>query len=448
MTRYSFGLACLLYLFLVIDTFGQQLPLFTQYIFDPYLVNPSMLATSRKSEINLLYRQQWTGIQDGPQTIQADFQHAFNNRVLFGLNVFDDKTILLSSTTVMATFGYRIPLAEDHILSFGLSGGFISNRIKTEDVPTVDINDPALLSSSANNFSLDGQFGISYNYRNLVIGFSLVRLVDNTTFSEETFQMPEFNELKNNVILAGYKFNLSNEFSFQPNFSYRFTADNLDFFEASGIFSYKDIMSVGGGYREGYGPTAVARVNIKDLQVGYAYDFPSAKADVSTGGTNEVQLKWRFGKTLEKLTKRQKSSDENATELAQQAKNTTEDKEVPVLLTEPIKEENKEKPNPVTIEEMAKPLDEKKIDDVIPQPTEASEFILIAGTFTRKSNAEKLVKELANQGFDGEIKHDERDDYFYVHIPKYKTDKVTIDKILEIRTLEIFKDAWYKRIEK
>jgi type IX secretion system PorP/SprF family membrane protein len=429
---------------------SQQLPLYTQYIFDPYLINPSMLATTRKSEVNLLYRQQWTGIDDGPKTLQFDFQHAINNRMAFGVNIYDDKTVLLSRTSVMTTFGYRVPLAKEHILSFGLSGGFNSNRISLEDVPNIDINDPVLLNSSANNFSFDGQFGVNYNFRNLVVGFSLVRLLDNKTFSEEQLQSPEFNELKNKIIFATYKFNLSETFSLQPNFAYRITADNLNFFEASAIFSYKDMVSVGGGYRENYGPTAITRVTIKDLQVGFAYDFPSTKAEVSTGGTNEIQLKWRFGKVLDKLSKREKILEE-PNERVTRNKNQVPIQEEPVALkaAEPIKEE----PSVVTMEtvvviEAEKPIEEIKSLAISEETLESNEYLLIAGTFSRKANAEKLVKELSVNGIASEILQPQGDKYYYVHIPSYKTDNVTLEKLLKIRNIEGFKDAWYKKMGK
>jgi len=405
-----------------------------------------MLATSRKSEVNLLYRQQWTGIQDGPKTLQFNFQHAFNNRTAFGINVFDDQTILLSRTSVMATFGYRVPLATDHILSFGLSGGFNSNRIRIEDVPLVDINDPILLNSAANNFSFDSQFGINYTFRNLTVGLSLVRLIDNATFSEEQLQRPEFNELKNKIIMAGYKFKLSGDFSFQPNVSYRFTSDNLNFFETSAVFSYKDMITVGGGYREGYGPTAIARVAIKDLQLGFAYDLPSNKAEVSTGGTNEIQLKWRFGKVMDKLTRKEKSPEVITEQFV--ATQTPAKVNVDSVKTEkPVVEETK--PESITVD--ANPVISAKPEEIVTEKkgaVETTEFLLIAGTFGRKANAEKLLKDLAKEGVVGEIIHKQGDTYYYVHIPKYKSNEVTLDKILEIRNQEIFKDAWFKKMDK
>lgn len=446
---------------------AQQFPLYTQYIFDPYLINPSMLATTRKSEINLLYRQQWTGIADGPKTLQFNYQHAIDNRMAFGVNVFNDKTILLSSTSVMATFGYKVPLASEHIIGFGLSGGFFSNRINIEDIPNIDANDPAILNSRANNFSFDGQFGMNYNFRNLYVGFSLIRLIDHKTFSEDALQNIKFSELQNKIIFASYKFSLSDQISLQPNFSYRFTTNNLNFYEASAIFSYKDLISVGGGYRESFGPTAMARLNIKDFQVGYAYDLPSNQASVSTGGSNEIQLKWRFGKVMDRPTKKEKIATTSVEEPIIKVEEKTEVAPVivqpepaPVLVEPTIKPKDepaikakdeptiKPKDEPVikAIEEPVKPNEEIFAAPSV-EPT-TNQFLLVVGTFNKRSNADKLARELSKAGYKTEVLKSPGSEYYYVHLPAYKTDSVTLDKVIELRKESLFKDAWFKKVDK
>lgn len=428
---------------------SQQFPLYTQYMFNPYLVNPSSLAPVRKSELNLLYRQQWTGIEDGPQTVQFDYQHALNDRMALGINLYNDKTILLSNISTMATFGYKVPLATDHVLGFGLSAGFLSSRIRVEDIPDVDSNDPVILNSSNNSFAFNGAFGVNYTYRNLIVGGSLIRLFDNNNSSADSVDNLAFSQLKDKIVFAGYIFQLSETFTLQPNFSYRFTADNLNFYEASAIFSYREMISLGGGYRENFGPTAIARVAIKDLQIGFAYDFPSTKASVSTGGTNEIQLKWRFGKVMDRPAKKERIAaipEEPVTHTEE--KMPEEEVEVaPAIQPEPV---NVAEPT-ITIpeEQIVKPTEKPKPNEEIFKPTDepTSEFIMVVGSFNRRSNADKLVKELSKFGYQAETLKSPGSDYYYVHLPAFKTDSVTLEKVLEIRKESLFKDAWFKKME-
>jgi type IX secretion system PorP/SprF family membrane protein len=428
------------------NNFAQQYPLYTQYVFDNYLINPSMLATAKKSEINLLYRQQWTGIENGPKTIQFNYQHAFDDRLALGLNIFDDKTVLLSSTSIMATFGYKVPLAKNHSLGFGISGGFFSNRIRLDEVPDVDINDPAILNSRTNNFAFDGQVGLSYNYQNLTFGLSLIRLVDNRTFSENKLQEIRFGELRNKILFVSYKLRLSNDFGFQPNFAYRFTQDDLNFFETSGIFSYKEMLYLGGGYRHEFGSTAMVRVSWKDLQIGFAYDLPSSRINVSTGGTNEIQLKWRFGTNIEspKLKKSLVEVVPSEIKKIEDSKQLEPSKDQEI--SKPI-EEPKVLTEPIAIQENMKEFEAPFVQQSDTANNQI-EYILVVGTFERSHNANQLVKELAHQGFKAEILKISGSSYNYVHLPQYKSESITIEQIKGIRANQLFKDAWFKRIDK
>lgn len=423
---------------------SQQFPLYTQYMFNPYLVNPSTLATTRKSELNLFYRQQWTGIEDGPQTIQIDYQHALDNRIALGINIYNDETILLSNLSTMATFGYKVPLATDHILGFGLSAGFLSSRLKVEDIADVDSSDPVLLNNSSNSFAFNGAFGVNYTYRDFIIGGSLIRLFDNNNSSSDSVENLSFSQLKDRIIFAGYTFNLSETFNLQPNFSYRFTADNINFYEASAIFSYKEMISLGGGYRENFGPTALVRVAIKDLQIGFAYDFPSTKSAVSTGGTNEIQLKWRFGKVMDRPAKKEKITNTTAEEPIKEVEEKTE------VTPEVVQPEPS--PTLVIVEPETKVIaeQEKANEDVIEEPaveTKTNEFLMVVGSFNKRANADKLVRKLSESGYQAETLKSPGSDFYYVHLPAYKTDSVTLERVLEIRKENLFKDAWFKKVD-
>lgn len=450
--------------------YGQQVPLYTQYVFDPYIINPSLVAHERRPELNLLYRQQWTGIKDGPRTVQFDFQYPVSKRVALGLNVYDDKTVLLSQTSAMVTFGYKLPVATEHVIGFGISGGVFSNRIRLSDIPDVDITDPAILNSSTNNFAFDAQFGINYSFRNLILGFSLVQLVDNRTFAEEEFQKITFSQLKNRIAFASYKFNLSPSIGLQPYFVYRFTdVDKLDYYEASALFSYKNLLDVGGGYRQNTGPVAMARVKWKNLQIGYSFDFPANYAQVSPGGTNEVQLKWNFGRVVDQLAKKQEKQEpepEYEEEETAVAENRQEEEAAPASVQieneNPGAGQNQNTPAnsfasstqsttvavepPATSNTVAASQNTENVSPPDDADMDQQPWYLILGTFEKKSNADRFMHALQRDGLDPEVKYSNATGYYYVHLPAYTTNEITVEKVMELRKDPRFKDAWFKRL--
>lgn len=413
-----------------------------------------MVASGRRTEANVSYRQQWTGIKDGPRTMQFDLQHPIDPRMAIGLSVYNDRTVLLSATSAMLTFGYKVPIATNHSIGFGISAGIFSNRIRQEEIANVDSNDPAILNSTSNNFAFNGQFGVNYNFKNLTLGFSMLQLVDHQTLSEDNFQKVTFSQLKNKIAFATYRFNLvTDTWALQPAVTYRFNENGLNLYEAAAFVSYKNILDVGGGYRQYFGANAMLRVHIKDIEIGFAYDFPTPNMQVSTGGSNEVQLKWRFGKFVDPVSRKNQK----------QSTTIKQDAVAQAPVTPPVEPEKKEEETadakntdtaatqtavaqtavaePTSPEPRPSWQDHMEVDDKLP----GNYYYLIVGTFKKQSNANKLVRNMAEDGVEAEVKKVQ--DYYYVHISKYKTKLITLDRVMEIRHQTPYADAWYKRLE-
>src|ERR1700752_1646638 len=73
--------------------FSQQLPLFTNYLFNAYAFNPAVQA-------NMNYRNQWTGFDGAPKTYMASIYGPFrkSKKVAIGGMISTDVTGLLQRT--------------------------------------------------------------------------------------------------------------------------------------------------------------------------------------------------------------------------------------------------------------------------------------------------------------------------------------------------------------
>jgi type IX secretion system PorP/SprF family membrane protein len=452
-----------------IEGHSQQLPLYTQYVFNPYMINPSMVAFGNRPEANLFYRQQWANIQNGPKTLQADFQYPLNNKMAIGFNVNNDKTVLLSSTSLLLTYGYKIQLAANHQLGFGLSAGAFSNKVNLDEVAPADLPDPALLTSLNNSIVLDGQFGIHYSFKKFVLGYSLVNLLERKALSTRSLQDPKLAQLKNQILFASYRFTIAPEtWYLQPNVAYRFSQDNFNYAETSLLVSYRNRIDVGGGYRQDFGPSALVRVHVKRLQVGFAYDFPSTSAQVSTGGTREIQLKWLFGKLDDEPQKKpkknstQKPKEEKLQPEAIEPEKQNQDKkdvvEVPQQKIEPeplVKEEAKPEVQPEKVEVV--PDVPKEIVEPKPQvQTEQKEnenegsYYFIVGAFENEANAMNLVRMAKQNGLKVKMKESKQGKVphlYYVHIPEYKSKEISLEKLVKLRKATKIMDAWFSKLD-
>jgi type IX secretion system PorP/SprF family membrane protein len=450
---------------------GQELPVYNQYVFDPYLINPSYIGQSGYSEVNLVYRTQWTGIQDAPTTIGGNFQFVANPRISIGLNVYNQEVVMLSTTSAMATFGYRVPINRNNIISFGLSAGAFSNRIDLTQLSNEELTDPVIAQVN-NTFKMDGQFGLNYSFKRLTIGFALLRLFENNAFvNGEDASGIKFSELNNKAVSASYTFNIGKDVEFMPYLLYRFT-DNYNFFEGTGVLTFKNLISIGGFYRQDYGPGFLVRLRIKGkMEIGYGHEFASSQAKNYLGGSHEVQFKWRVGKKAPDLvTKREgRTIDSTATSEPVVAKtekpqpkdtstvaappktNAVTNNSQPIQTT-PTQTTATDKPAtettnaPVVAQPVTKPVigDSKPAveEPVTPKPKE--KYLLVIGTFHSSSNAVAFVRTAKAKGLRTEMVYSQETGYYYVYAPEYDREDPTVEELLEIRDKIPFKDAWYK----
>ncbi len=53
---------------------AQQVPMYSQYIMNGFLINPSVAGRDGYTTVNLTVREQWVGMEDAPSTYAASFQ--------------------------------------------------------------------------------------------------------------------------------------------------------------------------------------------------------------------------------------------------------------------------------------------------------------------------------------------------------------------------------------
>ena len=71
--------------------FAQQLPQFTEYMFNTISINPAYAGSRNTLSIVGLHRSQWTEIQNGPQTQTLSVHSPLRNEKLgLGVSVIND----------------------------------------------------------------------------------------------------------------------------------------------------------------------------------------------------------------------------------------------------------------------------------------------------------------------------------------------------------------------
>ncbi len=105
-------------LLLAFQMHGQQDPQYTQYMYNMNIINPAYAGSRENLSFGLLYRNQWTNIDGGPET-GTFFGHApIGNNLGIGLSVISDQIGPVKETNAYADISYTLNLGGEHQLSF------------------------------------------------------------------------------------------------------------------------------------------------------------------------------------------------------------------------------------------------------------------------------------------------------------------------------------------
>jgi len=346
----------ILFFIFTLNSLGQNIPIYTQYIVNPYISNPAYAGLEGKPSAALTYRKQWFGITDAPVTTNFVFHTPLFAGLNMGLNVTQDNYGIFSSSSALLTVGYTLGLGWNHYISFGMSGGAGFQNI---DYTNVNINDPALTNLLNKNTYLDGNVGFAYHKGNLNIGIALPRIFDTQIYPTESFDAGTLGLIRNYIITTDYMVYFADEnFAFQPYALYRSYAGYTPQIEGGGIFHIKNLLWAGGSYRQNFGIAGLAGVKVNgNFSFGYSYEIPTTKASNINKTSHELQLTFSFGE-------KNNRSKKHATFLASNKPVKEKKKKEEVAKKEEIKEEKTEKKEVVAKKEEPKEEKTEKKEEV------------------------------------------------------------------------------------
>ncbi len=280
---------------------AQQLSPFNQYTEYPFLLNPSYVGQDSSNSVLLLYRNQWSGVTGAPEHGVVYVNTQLNEQTGIGGYLLHESANILGSTGGYISVSYKVALATDHQLSFGLSGGILQKRILFERVKAQNTADPALLDGGQTQTKPDGSFGVQYQFKNqLEVHFAAQQLFGGTYgFVDQSLQRQSGFELLRHYYLGAF-YHLR-QLALPVDLSLIGTlrsAQSLPSQWDIGIrAAWNDKLSATILYRDDYGLGGLFTVNIiEGLKFGYAYEIPSNGIGLNQSqGSHEISLNIMFG---------------------------------------------------------------------------------------------------------------------------------------------------------
>lgn len=307
---------------MAMQSYAQQRPQYTQYIFNNYLLNPALSGIENYVDFKAGYRKQWAGINDAPQTTFAAAHWSLGDKYLWknplsmpqkdedprnddypqnytaspahhgvGAIVFYDKAGPLATLNASLTYAYHLQLAGTLNLSVGVAAGIKRINFNVRELVLENEDDPAIRNTVIGQTKPDLAMGVWLYGAQFFAGASVQQLLpQNLAFTinetpDKGREVPHF------FLTAGYKLYVDEEIAVIPSLMLKYVKPEPVSVDANVKVSFKDRFWFGASYRHKDSYAALAGFNFSKLvNLSYSYDLTTSELKEFSNGSHEIVL--------------------------------------------------------------------------------------------------------------------------------------------------------------
>ncbi len=324
-----FRLFCIiLFLISAVLTKAQQLPIYSQYMLNGFLINPAVVGHEGYTAVNLTAREQWLGLENAPSTYALSGQtrllkNSFisraasirrrkrvmsrSGRIGLGTYIFTDRNGAFNRTGIQGTYAYHITMST-YQLSFGISLTGFQFRIDEDKIRTYDPDDRLLMETKKSALIPDANFGIYYTDRHIYAGFSGMQLFQ-SSLKLSGGEGAGFKMVRHYFLMSGYRFDVIDFLFAEPSFLLKTTEKIIAQLDINLKLYFKEDYWAGISYRtggganikeepiEGVGSSIIimAGARVDKFFFGYAFDYTLSSIGKYSIGSHEIMLAVKFG---------------------------------------------------------------------------------------------------------------------------------------------------------
>ena len=252
------------------------------YIFSPIAVSPSY-AGRTNGELNLIYNNQWAGMEGSPQTflLSMDFMNAY--RLGSNFQIFNDQIGPIRNTSFKMSNAYHLQMSDVDFFSFGMQYGLNNLAIDVVNSKFLDPEDFIILNGNITdwffNVDVSGTYYNPWGYAGITFR-NLIRT----------------DILINNYSARGMHLYFGSEREMVPNwdFSYSFLVNWIENLPVDPnlhcFFKYRDMMSVGATFSRNSIGAAYQITAADSYKLFYSFNFPLSQLAYFTRQNHAVGI--------------------------------------------------------------------------------------------------------------------------------------------------------------
>jgi type IX secretion system PorP/SprF family membrane protein len=274
---------------------AQQLPHYTQYMFNDFVINPAIAGVYDYYQIRTNHRFQWVGLMDPPMTNSISFYGPSAKLDMgYGGYIYNDVTGPTSRTGVTGSYAYNIAVTGDVRLSMGLYASIMQYRVDGTQLNPADVSDPSILSVVSTSYLPDAGLGLYLYADKFYVGLSVAQLLSNSVTIFEN--KDGVNRLKTHINLIGaYRFWIDEDWLIEPSLMIKGAAPKEFSFDITARVEWKKMLWAGVSYRYEDAVGILLGYSFDDmLFFGYSYDIGISELSKYNTGSHEIMIGYRF----------------------------------------------------------------------------------------------------------------------------------------------------------
>ena len=280
---------------------AQQTPSFTEYNYNPFVLNSAYAGVLESSEATLSNIGFGNQSFDGaPRSFAFTFNTPLRNEKMgLGIGVINDEIGVTTATQVFGAYSYKIILNDNahpywkvfdrSFISFGLNAGAL---LYNQDLLSLGLQDDPNFSENVNATLPSVGAGILFGYHNFFAGVSAPNLLGDTFANQDNLQLsqPLYAYTGYHVVLDRY----DPKFILKPSMLFKYENGAPFQIDANLGLSFKNFLEVGAGFRTSSTLNAFLGFYLFD-NFRAIYSYSQGNGDSPLRNTHGIILSYRAG---------------------------------------------------------------------------------------------------------------------------------------------------------
>lgn len=298
--------AILLSIFFVINLSGvlwaQQEPHYTHFMFNKLAFNPAYAGSKDVGSVSVLYRSQWAGMIEAPQT-QTIYGHTplFHERVGMGFGIIHDTHGVTADWRANLSYAYRIKVANGS-LAMGLQGSIHAQQVRWTDLVANEPDDIAVPLENKSKYLPNFGGGLYYQSKSVYAGVSIPNMLQNSlVYYENPSDNADAKEVRHLYAMAGTIF--GDKIRIKPGILFKYAKNTPFDFDANVSVLFEEKFWIGATYRLEDAIAALVGFRIgHQISLGVSYDYTLSALNDFNNGSFEVFAEYLFQYKNSKFT--------------------------------------------------------------------------------------------------------------------------------------------------